>query len=210
MAFDRSREHRYLAPQQLHAVADASGKHRALVLMLGYCGLRWGEAIALRGQDVDLARRRLLVRRNAVETLGTIHEGTPKTRAGARQVPIPRIVADALASVVNGDDDLVFPGPHGGYMRRVRASEGSKSWWKSALRAAGVEPMVLHALRHTAASIAVSAGGNVKAIQRMLGHESAAMTLDIYADLFDDDIDTLLDRIDALANAVVDGKSVAD
>jgi site-specific recombinase XerC len=53
-----------------------------------------------------------------------------------------------------------------------------------------------HDLRHTAASLAVFAGGNVKAIQRMLGHTSAAMTLDVYADLFDDDLDTLADALD--------------
>jgi integrase len=48
-----------------------------------------------------------------------------------------------------------------------------------------------HDLRHTAASLAVSAGANVKAVQRMLGHASAAMTLDVYADLFDDDLDAV-------------------
>ncbi len=54
-----------------------------------------------------------------------------------------------------------------------------------------------HDLRHTAASLAVSAGANVKALQRMLGHASAAMTLDRYADLFDDDLDTVADALDA-------------
>jgi integrase len=48
-----------------------------------------------------------------------------------------------------------------------------------------------HDLRHTAASLAVSAGANVKAVQRMLGHASAAMTLDVYADLFDDDLEAV-------------------
>jgi integrase len=46
-----------------------------------------------------------------------------------------------------------------------------------------------HDLRHTAASLAISAGANVKAVQRMLGHASASMTLDTYADLFDADLD---------------------
>ncbi len=50
--------------------------------------------------------------------------------------------------------------------------------------------------RHTAASPAVSAGANIKAIQRMLGHKSAAITLDIYADLFADDLDALATRLD--------------
>jgi integrase len=48
-----------------------------------------------------------------------------------------------------------------------------------------------HELRHTAARLAVSSGAHVKAVQRMLGHASAAMTLDTYADLFDDDLDTV-------------------
>lgn len=204
-------QHRYLTPAELHAVADAAGKHRPLVLLLGYCGLRWGECIALRSSDLDLERRRIVVRRNAVEVHGEIHEGTPKTRAGARQVPVPQVVADALVELLEGRaaDDLVFPSSTGGYMKRVRASSGSKSWWKNALVAAGLPTMVLHGLRHTAASIAVSAGGNVKAIQRMLGHESAAMTLDVYSDLFDDDIDALLVRIDSLRPETIDGRNVA-
>lgn len=53
-----------------------------------------------------------------------------------------------------------------------------------------------HDLRHTAASLAVSAGANVKAVQRMLGHASAAMTLDVYADLFDDDLDEVARRLE--------------
>ena len=63
--------------------------------------------------------------------------------------------------------------------------------------------MTPHDLRHTAASLAVSAGANVKAVQRMLGHASAAMTLDVYADLFDDDLD-------AVAIALNDGATAAD
>lgn len=53
-----------------------------------------------------------------------------------------------------------------------------------------------HDLRHTAASLAVQAGANVKAVQRMLGHASAAMTLDVYADLFDDDLDGVAAALD--------------
>lgn len=69
--------------------------------------------------------------------------------------------------------------------------------------------MTPHDLRHTAASLAVSAGGNVKAIQRMLGHSSAAMTLDVYADLFDDDLDTLASALnDARSKSrPIDGNS---
>ena len=53
-----------------------------------------------------------------------------------------------------------------------------------------------HDLRHTAASLAQAAGANVKAVQRMLGHASASMTLDVYAGLFGDDLDAVAHRLD--------------
>jgi len=59
-------------------------------------------------------------------------------------------------------------------------------------------------LRHTAASLAVSAGANVKAVQRMLGHAKASMTLDVYADLFDDDLDAVADTLDAVIRSAAD------
>lgn len=55
-----------------------------------------------------------------------------------------------------------------------------------------------HDLRHTAASLAISSGASAKAVQRMLGHRSAAMTLDVYADLFEDDLDDVADAMDRL------------
>jgi Site-specific recombinase XerD len=55
--------------------------------------------------------------------------------------------------------------------------------------------MTPHDLKHTAASVAVSAGAYVKALQRMLGHKSAAMTLDTYADLFEADLGSVADRL---------------
>lgn len=63
-----------------------------------------------------------------------------------------------------------------------------------------------HDLRHAAASLAVRAGAHVKAVQRMLGHASAAMKLDVYAELFEDDLDavaTALDQAMRAANVVI-------
>jgi integrase len=62
-----------------------------------------------------------------------------------------------------------------------------------AVKCAGLQPLTPHDLRDTAVSLAVAAGANVKANQRMLGHASAAMTLDIYAGLFDGDLDAVAD-----------------
>jgi len=68
-------------------------------------------------------------------------------------------------------------------------------------------------MRHTAASLAISAGANVKAVQRMLGHASAAVTLDVYSDLFDSDLDTVsaaLDKAILLVGAASPNREVED
>ncbi len=76
----------------------------------------------------------------------------------------------------------------------MRLPNSKDGWFANAVKRArlrdGSFPVVTpHDLRHTAASLAISAGANVKAVQRMLGHASAAMTLDTCADFFDDDLD---------------------
>lgn len=68
-----------------------------------------------------------------------------------------------------------------------------------AATAAGLAGLTPHELRHTVASLAVAEGANVKAVQRMIRHASAAMTLDVYADLFEDDLDQVADRLDQTA-----------
>jgi integrase len=59
----------------------------------------------------------------------------------------------------------------------------------------GIEGLVPHRLRHTTASLAMSAGANVKVVQRMLGHATAAMTLDLYGHLLDDDLTGVADAL---------------
>ena len=60
-----------------------------------------------------------------------------------------------------------------------------------------------HDLRRTAASLAVSAGANVKAVQRMLGHAKASMTRDVYADLTDADLDDVATNLDVAIRSAV-------
>ena len=84
---------------------------------------------------------------------------------------------------------LRFRGSFHGYVKSVSPKDGGK-WFVRACDAAGLKRMTIHDLRHTAASLMVKSGANVKAIQRQLGHTSTAMTLDAYADLFDDDLDS--------------------
>ena len=83
--------------------------------------------------------------------------------------------------------------------------EGSTRRWEAdadAMRAALLahdevlrSRITAHDLRHTAASLAISAGANPKVVQRMLGHASAALTLDVYADLFECDLDAVAQSV---------------
>ena len=99
-----------------------------------------------------------------------------------------------------GDNDLLFTDPRtGGYVRRTHGPNTTSSWFYWARRRAGIEgEMTVHDLRHTAASLMVRSGANVKAVQNQLGHASAAMTLDTYADLFDDDLDLVGDAMNRM------------
>jgi integrase len=184
-----ARRHVYLSVDDVQRLADESGEHRALVLTLAYCGLRWGEAVALRVCDVEFLRRRLAVHANAVQ-IGVRHAVGPTKGRTARSVPVPSFVLDELSVRCMGKapDELVFSAPGGGYLPRPKSSNG---WFTRAVKSAGVQAITPHDLRHTCASLAISAGVNVLALQRMLGHKSATITLDTYADLFDTDLDAV-------------------
>jgi integrase len=108
-------------------------------------------------------------------------------------------LAPLLAEECDGksSEQLVFGN---GLSHRVAPKSGVGWFWSAVQRSRTVDPtfpeLTLHDLRHTAASLAISAGANPKAVQRMLGHASAAMTLDTYADLFEDDLDAVSGRMD--------------
>ncbi|SKL44441.1 Putative integrase [Mycobacteroides abscessus subsp. massiliense] len=185
----------YLTHEQVGMLAAASGDYEGLVLTLAYTGIRWGEAIGLRVRDLDMLRKRAKVTENAVQSAGEIHVGTPKAHK-QRTVPLPEFLLPYLATQCEGKarDGLLWPGEDGKHLRRPHPTSG---WFSKAVAASRVPRMTPHDLRHTAASLAVSAGANVKAVQKMLGHASAAMTLDVYADLFDDDLEAVATALDA-------------
>ncbi|MFR0558051.1 tyrosine-type recombinase/integrase [Pseudoscardovia radai] len=204
--------HRYLTPAQLLALADASGWRRGIVLTLGLTGLRWGELVALDVRDADLKRRRLDVRRSMTETGEGLVESAPKTWE-RRTVAYPPILDPVMAEATEGrePDEPLFADPRGGRLRRTHGPCTPSSWfyWAKKRAGAGIDPgLTVHDLRHTAASIMVASGANVKAVQRQLGHASASMTLDVYADLFDDDLDRLMGGVQTLVASADCGQNV--
>lgn len=196
----------YLTHDQVAALA-AEAKYPTLIRLLAYTGLRWGEAIALRVDHLDLPRKRLTVVENAVQVDQRTIVGTPKSDE-SRTVSIPEFLVFELAAMTRGraGDALLFTDGHGRYLKRPVSYSG---WFAGAVERSGVPRVTIHDLRHTAASLAVSAGVNIKALQRMLGHASAAMTLDVYSDLFDDDLDAVGVALHQAVSAASVGKSWA-
>lgn len=191
--------------EEQEALEGSARSHRALVLLLGYTGLRWGEATALRARNVDVKRQRITVESNVVWLRDGPVEGTPKSHE-RRTVPIPLFLVKTLKRECEGlgRDELLFPDDGGGYLPQVGWDYG---WFANAVKRAGIPRVTPHDLRHTAASLAISAGANVKAVQRMLGHAKASMTLDVYSDLFDSDLEDVATRLNDLYGPDLSRKS---
>ena len=184
---------RYLTGVQLEALADAAEDRAPIIHVLAYCGLRFGELAALKVGMVDQVRRRLRIEESVTEVNGALVWSEPKDHQ-RRTVPWPAFLDDEIRAAVTGKgpEDLLFPSAGGGVLR-VRNMR--RDWFDSAVKAAKVGPLTPHELRHTAASLAVSAGASVLALQRMLGHDKPSTTLDVYSDLFDEDLDEVANRL---------------
>jgi integrase len=180
-------EMRFLKPEEIQAIAETVPKrYRALILLLGYGGLRIGEATALRVQNLDLLRGRVQV----VETFTEVSAGLilGETKSGPRRaIALPRLVRHALEEHLQefppGRNDLVFRTTTGEPIRRRKFRYRV---WLPALKKAGVDrpwPRV-HDLRHTSVALTIKAGAHPKAIQARAGHASIQTTLDVYGHPF--------------------------
>lgn len=202
----------YLTATQLETLVDECGDMGDLVALLGTSGLRYGEATALRVGDIDFLRRRVRVERNVRHTSDGPVYGTPKT-GERRTVAITAWVAGMLENRTRGKakDDLVWSAGDGGPLRPL----GHTSFFAHAVkRCQGADSsfpskLTPHGLRHAAAGLMVGSGASVKVVQRQLGHASAAMTLNVYADLFDGDLDVVAEKLDSIfcsQNVVTEGE----
>jgi integrase len=197
-------ERHYLTHRQLLDLARETGQYETMTLVLGYCGLRFGEAAALRRKDIG--DKEITVRFSATYVQGQgIVETTTKTNR-SRYVPVPAPIWERVKAQLPADRDaLVFPPRRGQHLsnheyRRafdkalitVQAQTKAKRQQEIVDHEEASTPdfpaITPHDLRHTCASLAISAGANVKVVQRLLGHATAAMTLDTYGHLMSDDL----------------------
>ncbi|WP_436785775.1 tyrosine-type recombinase/integrase [Yinghuangia sp. YIM S10712] len=205
-----SQDHVYLTHGQVDRLANAAGEYRLLLLILAYTGLRWGEISAVTVGSVDVDRRRMAVRQAYKKTRGGLILGLPKTHE-RRKVPLLRSLADELAPLVKGraPTELLFSAPQGGplYGDNFRTRIFGPAVKAAGLAGLGITP---HKLRHTAASLSIAAGADVKVVQQMLGHKSATMTLDLYGHLFPDRLDEVASKLDRERTRRAGLQAVAD
>ena len=131
----KRKEHTYLTIEQLFRLADESGDRRTMVLVLGLCGLRWGEMAGLHVEDVDFARHRLSVRRSATTVSHEVVVDLPKS-GRPRQVVFPSTLDAPLRDRCAGREgrEPLFPAQDGGYLARTAPPNDPTKWFWRAKR----------------------------------------------------------------------------
>lgn len=154
------------------------------------CGLRRGEAVGARRGRFDFSKRELYISRPLVQLGGHVEESRPKTRSGERLVVVDQETANlvrrecrerakeklAFGPAAYEDDDLIFCWEDG---TRYSPDYISRKF-REASAAAGLPRIKLHEGRHTAASLALEAGVDIKIVSERLGHSSTSITQNLY------------------------------
>lgn len=173
---------------ELARIMEAAARYRMrnMIAVAAYTGLRRGELLGLRWEDVDFDAPTLAVVRQVVELKNRpCVQEHPKTDAGRRVVPLvlPAVAAlraqQALLRAEAVVGPWVFPSSRGTLPKPGVATD----IFRRIVAKAGVEPRPFHALRHTAASILLGAGVEPALCAKVMGHASLAVFYATYADL---------------------------
>ncbi len=191
---------------QVYALAERiPGRFRVLVLAAAFTGLRWGELIALRRCDVDLAGRVLSVRRRLAQlSRGGMQSGPPKSAAGVRNVALPTALVTELRHHIesyagSGPEGLVFRGEKGAMLRR--SNFGRAVRWPVVVVAVGLPAgFHFHDLRHTGNQLAANAGATTRELMHRMGHGSMRAAL-IYQHATTERDRVIADAISALVDS---------
>ncbi|MGQ0479712.1 MAG: tyrosine-type recombinase/integrase [Pseudonocardia sp.] len=193
-----------LTVEQVLAIVEAIGeRYRAMVITQAGLGLRIGELLALRTEDIDFLRRMVRIEYQVDRISRELV--APKTARSRRTIPLPGIVSVALAEHMRAhppaDSGLLFhtrdgrPIMHDWY--------GNKVFVPAAVKA-GLTGATSHALRHHYASVLLAAGESVIAVAERLGHDDASLVLSTYGHLLPDMEDHTRRAVDNAWNAVTD------
>lgn len=197
-----------LSPAQIKVVfAKLEGRSLLPIVSTALgTGMRRGELLALRWQDVNLERAQIRVERSLEQTTGHLRFKSPKTKHGRRTIALPAyVVAElrvhwkaqqeqrlALGMGKSPPDALVFATVEG----NPRSPGGLTKDWATFAKGLGLN-VTFHALRHTHASQLIASGLDVLTISRRLGHGSPTITLGVYGHLFSNSDDRAAQVLDA-------------
>jgi len=216
----KATERQVLTPSEIETLAaQMPERWRFLIQAAAWTGLRFGEIVELRRQDVIMgtdqngdAVATFSVSRNAATVSGRFIVGTPKTHAGCRTVTLPPHLIPALQAHLDTfaalePDALVFPTVHG---HRLTSSELSRLL-KPAKDVIGCPALHFHDLRHTAATLAAQTGATTKELMARLGHSTpgAAMIYQHAAQERDELLARGLSQLAALPGNVIPIRRVA-
>ena len=164
-------------------------------MIMLYCGLRRGEMLALRWEDIDFHKKCITVNKSV-----TVHHNRtaikePKSKAGMRQVPIPNRLMEMLEAAPK-ENALICPSAEGkimsdtayrrgwySYQHYLNLQAGGRAYTPGHPKVQVIDNITAHMLRHTYATMLYDAGVDVKSAQLFLGHASLEMTLGIYTHL---------------------------
>lgn len=197
-------EKRGLTREELNSLAAECGEYGPLVMFMGTTGLRVGESLALRIEDIDRDAMTVHVRRSwsRSETGAKI---IGKTKTGvSRKVPISPPVLESLVPFLEskGQEDWLFLGPKGNVL--------DYDWFRKAVfipavSTLGLEGITIHSLRHTCASLLIKLKAPITTVSHILGHASVKMTLDTYGHYYEDDTSEWINHLgDFVAAASAD------
>ncbi|MEE9566137.1 MAG: site-specific integrase [Desulfobacteria bacterium] len=181
---DANDEIAVLKPKEIRVLLDKAGsqKDRALFMAAALTGMREGELLGLKWDDIDWFNCQIHVRRTYNN--GRFYD--PKTKYSRRKVDLaPELVRELKKwklACPRGELNLVFPTEKG---TPESQSNMLRRRFHPALRRAGLPKMRFHDLRHTYASLLIAQGENPKYIQTQLGHSSIQITMDVYGHLMD-------------------------
>jgi integrase len=203
-----------LTGEQAQSLLTAAKGHRleGFIHLALATGLRKGELLGLKWSDIDMETRLLKVSRNAAylpDDTGhyRMSEGTPKSRAGKRSIRLPQFAVNALkeqkvrqleqrlqAGSAWTDTGLIFSNHRGTYY----SLSALDSQFKRLVAGAGLPAMRIHDLRHSAATLLLKMGVDMKVIQEILGHASYHITANTYSHVLMEMQDAAMDKMDGL------------
>jgi integrase len=190
--FDRYEAQTLTVEQAERLLEVAHGSHLDALLILALTtGMRRGELLALRWDDVDFKQSLVSVHRTMTRVGGYVYvEGEPKTRSSRRRIVLPSVALEALKDHRERQEQVRLKAGDTWQGRGLVFCDGSGGFFSpdvvlysfgKLLSEIGLPHMRFHDLRHSAATILLVAGVHPKVVQERLGHSTIAMTLDVYS-----------------------------